>query len=103
MNKNKLNQADIKSALAFARFQRNRYFKTQEEIQSQVITSLNNLTTLCEETITKETLRDLMKLIFTYCKAHNLYTYYRDEVSRLILKLNGDNDNGNTDNTNCEN
>lgn len=103
MNKNTLNQAEIKSALSFTRFQRNRYFKTQEETQSQIITSLNNLTTLCEETITKETLRDLLKLIFTYCKAHNLYTYYRDEVSRLLVKLNGDNDNGNINDTNGEN
>lgn len=103
MNKNTLNQAEIKSALSFTRFQRNRYFKTQEETQSLIITSLNNLTTLCEETITKVTLRDLMKLIFAYCKAHNLYTYYRDEVSRLLVKLNGDNDNGNINDTNGEN
>lgn len=98
----KLDKNDLKSALAFARFQKNRYWKLQSEKMSQINNALNTLSLLEETTLTKVQLRDLMNMIFAYMKAHNLFVYYRDDCTRINLKLSGGEENGDINNPDCE-
>jgi hypothetical protein len=99
MNNKELNNKELKSALGFARFQRDRYFKQQQESHSELISSLDKLSALSEENISKKELYSLIATMFRYCRAHNLYEYYREDVTRLLVKL-GDNENGNSNDSN---
>lgn len=89
---NKLNE--LKSALFFAKLQRNHYFETMKDLQSVLINAVNDGAKLQEDEITKAYLKDLLFKVFNYQRSLNMYHYYRDEVTNLVCKIeelkNGD-------------
>lgn len=90
----KLNKSDLKTALRYAGFQKNRYWKLQQEKQSELNNLLNRFSSLNEDTLTKVQLRDLINLSCEYMKAHNLYVYYKEDYQRIYFKLNVGDNNG---------
>lgn len=82
-----LNKNELKSALFFAKEKKNSYYKVQESNKSELLTAINNASNLKEDELTKKGLFDILSKMFTYMRSYNMYVYYRNQVTSLLVKL----------------
>lgn len=92
----KLTNNEIRSAIAFCRTLKNKYWRLREEHKAVLLASIEAQAKLTEEEIDKKSLLAIIKIMCNYMRAHSLYVYYRDSLSVLLVKQNGNINNSNS-------
>lgn len=85
----------IQQAIRYCRFQKDRNWRNFQQCKVLLEKALSELSTKKEEELTKKDLLYLVSCNCDYMRALNLYNYYKDELSTLLVKENEEYDNGN--------
>lgn len=76
----------IQQAIKYCRFQKDRNWRNFQQCKALLEKALSDLSTKKEEELTKKDLLYLVSCNCDYMRALNLYNYYKDELSTLLVK-----------------
>lgn len=79
-------QQTIQQAIKYCRFQKDRNWRNFQQCKALLEKALSDLSTKKEEELTKKDLLYLVSCNCDYMRALNLYNYYKDELSNLLVK-----------------
>ena len=85
LNETQKKASNIKEALAYARYLKDRNWRFLQQSKSILLSKLDELSKKSEDELTKTELYALINVMFFYMKSLNLYKYYRDEVTKLLV------------------
>lgn len=85
MEQKKQVRRDIKQAINYCRFQKDRNWRNFQKCKGNLEKALSELSTKSEEELTKKDLLYLISSNCDYMRSLNLYNYYKEELSHLLV------------------